>query len=196
MEERRFLGVASIQRPGHRVPAHGFFKMCGCIEVPGRHSATDASMTTGYSDKTLAAKLGIKADVRVVAFGAPRAIVAGVRAESPDADIVSKPLAGIYQSRPSSFLWVFCELEAELKRALPALRRALEDGGTLWVSWPNKNAWKALKLDPAKALTEDAVREHALPLGLVDVKVCAVDEVWSGLKLMVRREHRQENLQD
>jgi hypothetical protein len=148
-------------------------------------------MTAGYSGKTLADKLGVKAETRGLAFGAPRAVLAAVRAESPDAELVSKPLAGIYLSKPSSFLWVFCDLEAELKRALPALRRILEDEGTLWVSWPKKAAWKSLKLDPAKAVTEDAIRAAAFSLGLVDVKVCAVDEVWSGLKLVVRREARE-----
>jgi hypothetical protein len=144
----------------------------------------------GYSDKTLAAKLGLEAGRRAVVFGAPKSVIAQVRIECPEAEISSRPLAGIYQSRPSSFLWCFCEQEAELKRALPALRRILEDGGTLWVSWPKKSAWPSLGLDPDKAVTEDTIRKHALPLGLVDVKVCAVDEIWSGLKLMVRRETR------
>jgi hypothetical protein len=148
-------------------------------------------MTAGYSDKTLAAKLGLKEGTQATVFGAPRAVIAQVRSECPEAKIESKPLAGIYQSRPSSFLWGFCETSAELKRALPALRRVLEDGGTLWISWPKKAAWKTLGLDPDKALTEDAIRAQALPLGLVDVKVCAADEVWSALKLMVRRSERQ-----
>jgi hypothetical protein len=143
-------------------------------------------MTAGYSDKTLAAKLGLKVGGHAAVFGAPKAVLAQVHAERPDAKIESKPLAGVFQVRLSSFLWCFCETEAELKLTLPALRRALEDEGTMWVSWPKKSAWKALKLDPAKAITEDSIRALALPLGLVDAKVCAVDETWSGLKLMVR----------
>jgi hypothetical protein len=75
---------------------------------------------------------------------------------------------------------------------LPALRRTLLDEGTLWVSWPKKAAWKSQGIRPEMGITEDAIRAYALPLGLVDVKVCAVDETWSGLKLMVRRENRGE----
>lgn len=143
-------------------------------------------MTAGYSDKTLAAKLGLKEGIHATVFGAPRAVIARLRAECPEANIESKPLAGIYQSRPSSFLWCFCEAQAELKRALPALSRILEDGGVLWISWPRKASWKSTGLDEDKALTESAVREQALPLGLTgstDVKTYPVNEVWAGLKL-------------
>ncbi|MCD6025278.1 MAG: hypothetical protein K0Q91_2194 [Fibrobacteria bacterium] len=146
---------------------------------------------SGYSGKTLAAKLGLAAGVSCTAFGAPRDLLETVRAESPDARIEYKPLAGVYGLRPSLFLWCFCSLDAELKRLLPALRRVLQDEGQLWISWPKKAAWKVLRVDPDTAATEDAIRAYALPLGLVDVKVCAVDETWSGLKLVVRRENRR-----
>jgi hypothetical protein len=148
-------------------------------------------MTPGYSDKTLSAKLGLKEGVSGTALAAPRDILETVRAECPAAKLEYKPLAGVYQLRPSSFLWCFCSLDAELKRLLPALRRSLEDDGQLWISWPKKAAWKVLRIDPATAATEDAIRAYALPLGLVDVKVCAVDETWSGLKLVVRKENRK-----
>ena len=124
------------------------------------------------------------------ALGAPKDVLETVRTECPEAKVEYKPLAGVYQLRPSSFLWCFCSLDAELKRLLPALRRALEDDGQLWVSWPKKAAWTVLRIDPATAATEEAIRAYALPLGLVDVKVCAVDETWSGLKLVVRKENR------
>ena len=71
-----------------------------------------------------------------------------------------------------------------LKAELDALSARLPAQGTIWVSWPKKAA------KVATDITEDTVREIALPMGLVDVKVCAVDEVWSGLKLVWRREHR------
>jgi hypothetical protein len=71
-------------------------------------------------------------------------------------------------------------LEKELKR----LRRLLANAGTLWVSWPKKSSGVITDI------TEDVIRELCLPLGFVDVKVCAVDETWSGLKLMIRRENR------
>ena len=147
-------------------------------------------MTPGHSGKTLADKLGLKAGVSGTAFGAPRDILEIVRTDCPEAAVEYKPLAGVYQLRPSSFLWCFCSLDAELKRMLPALRRVLEDTGQLWISWPKKASWNVLRIDPATAVTEDAIRAYALPLGLVDVKVCAVDETWSGLKLVVCKENR------
>src|SRR5438552_15334706 len=71
-------------------------------------------------------------------------------------------------------------LEKELKR----LRKLIAATGTLWISWPKKSSGVATDI------TEDTIREVTLPLGFVDVKVCAVDETWSGLKLMIRRENR------
>ena len=77
-------------------------------------------------------------------------------------------------------------LEKELKR----LRGILDDAGVLWISWPKKSS--GVETD----ITEDVIREVCLPLGFVDVKVCAVDETWSGLKLMIRRENRKAPLLD
>ncbi len=133
----------------------------------------------GYSKTPLAQKLGIKADAKVVTLGAP----GGYRkwlAPLPDkVSFANKASAG------SAFVHLFVTerrtLEAELKR----LRKLLADTGTLWVSWPKKSSGVATNI------TEDVIREVCLPLGLVDVKVCAVDEVWSGLKLMIRRENRR-----
>jgi hypothetical protein len=142
------------------------------------------------SEKTLAAKLGLVEGMVGTALGAPRDVLETVHAQAPGARVEYQPLAGVYKLRPSSFLWCFCSLESELKRALPALRRVLEDEGVLWISWPKKSSWKRLGLDPLLAITEDTIRSLALPLGLVDVKVCAVDDIWSGLKLTVRQELR------
>ncbi len=72
-----------------------------------------------------------------------------------------------------------------LAKRLRELREKLDDAGILWISWPKK----ASKVPTD--ITEDVIREEALPLGFVDVKVCAVDETWSGLKLMIRRENRK-----
>jgi len=80
---------------------------------------------------------------------------------------------------------VFVTRRAELKRLLTTLNRRLEPTGFVWVSWPKK----ASKV--ATDITEDTIREIALPRGLVDVKVCAVSDVWSGLKLMLRRSERE-----
>ena len=71
-----------------------------------------------------------------------------------------------------------------MKARLESLRCAIDPAGMIWVSWPKKSSGVATDL------TEDVVRQIALPLGLVDIKICAVDEVWSGLKLMIRKELR------
>jgi hypothetical protein len=78
----------------------------------------------------------------------------------------------------------FVTARAELERRLPDLRRAIAPDGTLWVAWPKRASGVATDM------TEDVVREVALPTGLVDVKVCAIDATWSGLKLVVRKELR------
>ena len=83
---------------------------------------------------------------------------------------------------------VFVTRHGDLQRALVRFRKALEPSATVWVSWPKK----AAKI-PTE-VTEDVVRELALPLGFVDVKVCAVDDVWSGLKLVVRKALRGRSL--
>ena len=78
----------------------------------------------------------------------------------------------------------FCTQRVRLAKDLPTLRRKMRDDTMLWVSWPKKSAGLPT------TVTEDVVRELALPLGLVDTKVCAVDETWSGLKLVIRKELR------
>jgi hypothetical protein len=82
------------------------------------------------------------------------------------------------------FIHCFVIQRSDLEKQLPRLRRKVRDDGTLWVSWPKKSA--GVPTD----VTEDVIRAVALPLGLVDTKVCAIDETWSGLKLMIRRENR------
>jgi len=73
---------------------------------------------------------------------------------------------------------------AELERRLPALRAMMEPAAGLWIAWPKRAS--GVPTD----ITEDALRETALPTGLVDNKVCAIDEIWSGLRLVIRLEHR------
>lgn len=82
------------------------------------------------------------------------------------------------------FIHLFAKERAVLMRELKRCRSKVADEGSIWVSWPKKSS--GVKTD----ITEDTIRAVALPLGLVDTKVCAVDETWSGLKLMVRRENR------
>lgn len=84
----------------------------------------------------------------------------------------------------ATFIHLFVSERKTLEKELKRLRKLLAETGTLWVSWPKKSSGVATDV------TEDVIRKVALPFGFVDVKVCAVDETWSGLKLMIRREHR------
>jgi hypothetical protein len=98
---------------------------------------------------------------------------------------VPEGVAVVSTSRPPlGAVHVFATKRAALARHLATLRKRLDDTGFVWVSWPKK----ASKVETD--ITEDVVRELALPLGFVDVKVCAVTEVWSGLKLVVRKSER------
>jgi len=130
------------------------------------------------SGTPLVRKLGFKEGMRVHYVAAPDgfddlvgALPGGVRVlarPAPDLDLVV----------------LFVRLRAELVRKLPSLHAKLRQHGMLWVAWP-KRASKV-----PTDMTEDVVRDVALPRGLVDVKVCAIDDTWSGLKLVIRRELR------
>jgi hypothetical protein len=84
-----------------------------------------------------------------------------------------------------NFIHFFTTRRDELEKQLRRLRMKIADSGTLWVSWAKKSS------GVASVITEDVIREVALPLGFVDIKVCAVDQTWSGLKLMIRRQNRK-----
>lgn len=135
-------------------------------------------MNAGYSGTPLAKKLGIKDGFTVVTINAPenyRELVTPM----PDGASVA---AG--RSSDVDLIHLFTNSRDELFGELARCVREIKQNGTIWVSWYKKTA----KL-PTE-ITEDTVREAAFPLGLVDVKVCAVDEKWSGLKLVIRRENR------
>jgi hypothetical protein len=136
-------------------------------------------MTAGYSKRSLGEKLGIKAGITVIALGAPSNYSALVAPLPEGASLRTQLTPG------SRFIHQFARRRAELDTAFPRLAKALADDGTLWISWPNMES--GVETD----LTEDVLREIGLPLGLVDVKVCAVDEVWSGLKFVRRKENRR-----
>lgn len=85
----------------------------------------------------------------------------------------------------SDFVHLFTKSRNELTTQLKLLRKKIADDGVVWVSWPKKSSGVSTNV------TEGVIREVALPLGFVDIKVCAVDETWSGLKLMIRRENRK-----
>jgi hypothetical protein len=135
---------------------------------------------TGYSGTPLARKLGIGEGATVWTSGAPRGYRA-LLAPLPDGvRITAAPAA----RTAADVLHVFTTRRAELASALAELYDAVLSDAAVWVSWPKKSAGVATDV------TEDVIREVALPLGFVDVKVCAVDAVWSGLKLVVRKENR------
>ena len=133
----------------------------------------------GYSGTPLLQKLGIKSGLTVVTINAP-ADYRRLLGTIPEGVTFSGRL-----KRDSSFVHVFVKKRGELARRLVVLREKIADTGTVWISWPKKSA------DVPTDVTEDVVRAMALPLGFVDVKVCAIDETWSGLKLMVRRTNRK-----
>ena len=147
-------------------------------------------MTAGYSGTPLARKLGIKGADLVVTINRPGNYVELIEPGAPDdVVLIERAFYEMYCDecgfRPvPAIVHLFTNSRTELFRELSILRSFIKQDGAIWVSWYKKTA----KL-PTE-ITEDTVREAAFPLGLVDVKVCAVDEKWSGLKLVIRRENR------
>ena len=135
-------------------------------------------MPAGYSQRSLVEKLGIKPGTRIALINAPR----GYRTtlgKLPHGVAVTAAPRGTFQ-----VIQFFTVERATFERHLPRLLRALATDGALWVSWPKKAS--GVPTD----MTEDVVRTVALPTGLVDVKVAAIDDVWSGLKLVRRLRNR------
>ena len=132
-------------------------------------------MPAGYSGTPLARKLSLKDGQRVWWDGVPESVRAEIGREGLALDLLPAP------DYPIDAAHIFVTEYAEMAERLAALRPLLAPGGFIWVSWPKK----ASKVPTD--ITEDVIRDVALPTGLVDVKVCAVDATWSGLKLMVRR---------
>jgi hypothetical protein len=131
----------------------------------------------GYSGTPLAKKLGIKEGMRVAAVSAPAEYRDWMKLP-PRVTITSKV------SADCAIVHLFTRSAAELRTHLTAWRKQLTADCAVWVSWPKK----ASKVPTD--ITEDSVRAIALPLGYVDIKVCAVSDVWSGLRLVVRKELR------
>jgi len=132
----------------------------------------------GYSGTPLHRKLGIKEGHRV-AFPAAPAEFQVLLGELPDGVTVKARAAG-----PLDVIVFFTTRRAELERRLPALRRAMDPAAGLWIAWPKRSS--GVETD----MTEDVVRELGLANRLVDNKVCAIDETWSGLRLVIRVEDR------
>ena len=135
-------------------------------------------MTAGYSGTPLARKLSLKDGQRVWWEGMPDGIRDEIGREGLAIDLLAAPEA------PIDAVHVFVTSRAALEEAMGRLLPRLDRSGFIWVSWPKKAA--KVPTD----VTEDVIRAVALPMGLVDVKVCAVDATWSALKLTIRRELR------
>jgi hypothetical protein len=132
----------------------------------------------GYSQRSLVDKLGIKAGASVLILRAPKGYAATLGPLPDGAKAVKAPKPGL------DFIHLFVTQRADFERRFESLQKALAPAGMLWVSWPKKAS--GVPTD----VTEDVVRDVALERGLVDVKVCAVDDTWSGLKLVRRLKDR------
>jgi hypothetical protein len=133
----------------------------------------------GYSGTPLWKKLGYRAEMSARIDGGPknyRSLLA------LPADLHVKWLT--HPKSNIEFVHLFATSVSRLKAKLKSYRTKIVPSGLIWVSWPKKSS--GVKTD----ITEDTIRDVALPMGLVDIKVCAVDEVWSGLKLVIRKERR------
>jgi len=133
----------------------------------------------GYSGTPLWKKLGYKAGTAAHVQGAPKDYK-GILALPSDVSVKWSPRL----NDRIDFVHFFMTSKSALRAKLKAYRKAIDPDGVIWISWPKKSSGVATDV------TEEVVREIALPLGLVDIKVCAVDDVWSGLKLMIRKELR------
>ena len=132
----------------------------------------------GYSGTPLAKKLGIKSPLKLLTVNAPKDYVSWLGELPEGVRLVTKT------KKPIEAAHVFTTESAFLNAVLSKLRNELKQDGFVWVSWPKKAS--KVKTD----ITEDVIREIALPLGFVDIKVCAVSDVWSGLKLVIRKSER------
>jgi len=135
-------------------------------------------VAAGYSATPLAKKLGIRVGSRIFCVGAPKDFRRGLQPLPASVVFVSHPGTDV------DIAHVFTAKRAELAERLARLRATLGPAAAVWVSWPKKSA------KVASEISEGTIREVAMPLGFVDIKVCAIDAVWSGLKLVVRKELR------
>jgi hypothetical protein len=135
-------------------------------------------MTTGYSGTPLAKKLSLRDGMRVWFDAMPESVFDEIADYALELTFVAAPAEGIDAAH------IFVTERAVLEQRLAALRHQIAGDGQVWVSWPKKAS------NVPTDITEDTIREVCLPLGFVDTKVCAVDEVWSGLKLVIRKELR------
>jgi len=146
--------------------------------VPVRVSLAKESTLAGYSNTPLVKKLGLKEGSQFYVHGSPVEYNT-LLGTLPD-NTVQKNRLG----KNVDFVHYFTKSQNELEKFLPRALDAISRSGMIWISWPKKSS-KILS-----DVSEDTIRSAALPIGLVDVKVCAVDNIWSGLKLVIRKELR------
>lgn len=140
----------------------------------------DFSVLTGYSDKTLTKKLGISDETRFLVINQPENYFELL----PDLPFGTVVLLE-RDAKDVDLIHYFTKDYAEYKRDLPKLKDQIYKNGTIWISWPKKASKVATDMD------ENKVRDLVLEIGLADVKVCAVDEIWSGLKLVIPVKDRE-----
>jgi hypothetical protein len=133
----------------------------------------------GYSGTPLPQKLGIKPGTIVVVIDAPDNYRKLLGQIPSGVNFATRPVGN------TKFIHLFVKERRALRIQLQTLRQKIAEDAAVWVSWPKKSS--GVPTD----VTEDVIRAVALPLGFVDIKVCAVDDTWSGLKLMIRRENRK-----
>jgi len=135
-------------------------------------------MTAGYSGTPLAKKLGLKPCMRSWSLNMPDSVRVEIERDAPEVEKLQSPEPPVDIAH--IFVTSLAVLDCELRMLLPLIAR----DGMIWVSWPKQSS--KVPTD----ISEDIIRALALPLHLVDVKVCAVGEIWSGLKLVIRKELR------
>jgi hypothetical protein len=135
-------------------------------------------MPAGYSGTPLAKKLGLKEGTRLLVIDPPADYGQWLD------ELPSTLRRDAALTKATSVIHLFTGSRSELSSRLSRLRKSMNPDAAIWVSWPKKSS--KVPTD----VTEDVIRELALPMGLVDIKVCAVSEVWSGLKLVIRKELR------
>ncbi len=138
----------------------------------------DGGVTTGYSATPLVKKLTLRDGMRVWFEAMPAHVIDEIDEYALELLFVADPSDGVDAAH------IFVTERTVLEERLTMLRQRIAPDGQIWVSWPKKASGVSTDI------TEDTIRDVCLPMGLVDTKVCAIDEVWSGLKLVIRKELR------
>lgn len=143
---------------------------------------TAQGQTAGYSGTPLARKLGLKEGGRLVHWNAPPELGDWLEPLPPTSTVT--PSTGVPRTAPVDVAMVFATTHAGLAKQFAAARKRLSESGGLWICWPKKSSGVATEL------SEPVIREFGLDSGLVDNKVCAISEIWSGLRFVVRVKDR------